>query len=119
MIAASHPAFAADGFPFGLEMRLEAAPKPGSKRLPSLDIDDNGTAQLDLWCKSGKGQFAIAADTVVFSAGTLRDDGCSVALAAQDDDLLSALSQATNWKRQGDVVTLTGPATLRFRINTN
>ena len=33
---------AEDGFPFGMEMTLEAQPQPGSKRIPDLDIGDNG-----------------------------------------------------------------------------
>ena len=33
----------AQEFPFGLEMTLEAARMPGSKRIPSIEIGDNGT----------------------------------------------------------------------------
>src|SRR5712671_1876883 len=54
------PARANDEFPFGLEMTLDAARQPGSKRLPTLDIGDSGEATLELWCKGGKGQFSIA-----------------------------------------------------------
>jgi hypothetical protein len=39
----STPAAAADdGFPFGLEMTLDASRQPGSKRIPTLEIGDAG-----------------------------------------------------------------------------
>ncbi len=59
-VAAATPSRAENGFPFGLEITLEAAPQPGSKRIPSLDIGDNGEVVLALWCKSGKAQFSVA-----------------------------------------------------------
>jgi hypothetical protein len=33
--------------------------------------------------------------------------------------LLSALTEVTNWRRQGSTVLLIGPRTLRFRLPTN
>ena len=63
------PAHAADEFPFGLEMTLDAPPMPGSKRRPSIEIGDAGEARVELCCKGGKGQFSIAGNTVVFVAG--------------------------------------------------
>ncbi len=114
------PARAADdGFPFGLEMTLDAARQPGSKRLPSLEIGDAGEVVLELWCKSGKGQFSVAGNTVIFVAGPLLDRACPPARAQADDELVAALSEATTWRRQGDFVSLIGAKTLRFRINTN
>src|SRR5271169_3679575 len=59
-VVAAGQARADDGFPFGFEMTLDAARQPGSKRIPTLEIGDNGEATLDLWCKSGKGQFSVA-----------------------------------------------------------
>ncbi|HEY0236063.1 MAG TPA: hypothetical protein VGC86_13560 [Afipia sp.] len=100
-------------------MRLEAPPQPGSKRIPTIEVGDNGEAQLDLWCKSGRGQFSIANNTVIFMAGTLDDTSCTPASAQADDALLRALGEAATWSRQGDFVSFAGPATLRFRINTN
>jgi hypothetical protein len=106
-------------FPFGMEMTLDAARQPGSKRIPDLDIGDNGEVVLELWCKGGKGQFSVAGDTVVFIAGPMQDRGCPPDRAQLDDDLVAALSQATTWKRQGDLVSFIGTRTLRFRLNTN
>jgi hypothetical protein len=36
-----------------------------------------------------------------------------------DQDLITALSQATGWRRNGDLIELSGSATLRFRLMTN
>jgi hypothetical protein len=107
------------GFPFGMEMTLEAARQPGSKRIPDLDIGEDGEAILELWCKGGKGQFSVAGNTVIFVAGAIEDRGCPSDRAQLDDELVAALSEATTWKRQGDVVSFIGARTLRFRINTN
>src|SRR6202165_5145972 len=113
------PACAAEEFPFGLEMTLDVAPQPGSKRLPTLEIGDSGEARLELWCKGGKGQFSVAGNSVVFVAGPLEDRTCPPARAQADDELVTALSEAATWKRQGDVISFVGTKPLRFRLNTN
>jgi len=110
---------AQEEFPFGFEMTLDAARMPGSKRLPSLDIGDNGEVVLELWCKGGQGQFSVAGNTIVFVPGAMETRDCPSDRAQADDDLIAALSDAASWKRQGDFVTLTGTKSLRFRINTN
>src|SRR3954464_7352426 len=109
----------AQEFTFGLEMTLEAARMPGSKRIPTLEIGDNGEAVLELWCKGGKGQFSVAGNTVIFSAGQLEDRACPAARAQADDELVAALSAAATWKRQDDVVSFIGTKPLRFRVNSN
>ena len=113
------PACAAEEFPFGLEMTLDVAPQPGSKRLPTLEIGDSGEARLELWCKGGKGQFSVAGNSVIFVAGPLEDRACPPARAQADDELVAALSEAATWKRQGDLVSFIGTRPLRFRVNTN
>jgi heat shock protein HslJ len=113
------PAQADDGFPFGLEMTLDVAPQPGSKRLPTLEIGDSGEATLELWCKAGRGQFSVAGNTVIFVAAPLQDRACPPARAQADDELVAALSEAATWKRQGDFVSFIGTRPLRFRLNTN
>jgi len=113
------PARADTSFPFGMEMTLDAAPMPGSKRIPDLDIGDNGETVLELWCKGGKGKFSVAGNTVIFVAGPMQERPCPADRAEADDELIAALSEATNWKRQGDSVFFVGPRTLHFRLNTN
>ena len=115
----ANPASADDEFPFGLEMTLDVARQPGSKRIPNMEIGDSGETILELWCKGGKGQFSVAGNTVIFVAGPLEDRSCPAPRAQADDELVAALSEAATWKRQGDFVSFVGAKTLRFRINTN
>jgi META domain len=118
-VLGSIPAHADSDFPFGFEMTLDTAPQPGSKRLPTLEIGDNGQATIELWCKRGKGQFSVAGNTVVFVPGQMQEGACAPSRAEADDQLLSALSEATTWKRQGDNVLFLGTRSLHFQINTN
>jgi hypothetical protein len=113
------PAGADEGFPFGFEMTLDAARQPGSKRVPTLEIGDNGEATLDLWCKHGRGQFSVAGNTVIFVPGPLEERDCLPSRAQADDALIAALSEAATWKRQGDVVSFIGTISLRFLLLTN
>ena len=118
LAAAGVPAQAQE-FPFGLEMTLEATRMPGSKRIPSLDIGDNGEVTLELWCKGGTGQFSVAGNTIIFVPGAMEDRSCPPDRAQADDDLVAALGDVATWRRQGDFITLMGAKQLRFRINTN
>lgn len=113
------PSAAQEGFPFGEELTLEAAPMRGSKRIPSLDIRPNGTVTVELWCKGARGQFAVANETVIYAPGPVEDRNCPADRAAADDELLAALADAATWRRQGDVLVLVGSRQLRFRLNTN
>ena len=119
VLSMSVAARAEDGFPFGTEMTLEAVPQPGSKRIPNIEIGDNGEVVLELWCKGGKGQFSVAGNTVIFVPGQIQDRSCPPARAQADDELVAALAAVETWKRQGEVLTLIGPKTLRFRQNGN
>ena len=87
--------------------------------MPDLDIGDNGEVVLELWCKGGKGQFSVAGNTVIFVAGEMEDRPCPPAKAQADDELIAALTAATNWTRRGDLISFVGAKTLRFRLNTN
>src|SRR5260370_526662 len=75
----ANPASADDGFPFGLEMTLDVARQPGSKRIPNMEIGDSGETILELWCKGGKGQFSVPRNTVIFTAGPLSTNLCPIA----------------------------------------
>lgn len=118
MLSAITPAMAQE-FPFGMDFTLDAAPMRGSKRIPHLEIGENGTVQLLLWCKSATGQFSVANDTVIFVPGTVQDDNCPADRAAADDNLLAALADIQTWKRQGDRLILNGKQSLRFLSLTN
>jgi hypothetical protein len=118
-LASLAPAHADSSFPFGMEMTLDVAPMPGSKRIPDLDIGDNGETVLELWCKGGKGQFSVAGNSVIFVAGPMQERPCPADRAQADDELIAALIEASTWKRQGDSIFFVGPRTLHFRLNTN
>ena len=114
--------FAADSqsaFPYDRDLVLEARAMRGSKRLPVLAIGADGRAQIDLWCKRGQGQAAIAGDTITIAIGAMNAEPCTPERAQADEDMIASLSQVTGWSRRGDVVTLTGATPLRFRLTTN
>jgi heat shock protein HslJ len=114
------PAVAAQSqFPFGQELLLDTAPMKGSKRVPSLDIAENGLADIDLWCNSVKGQMVVAGDTITILTGEKTDRSCDPDRMRGDDDVLAALNEVTNWRREGDVLVLIGTRTMRFRLQTN
>ena len=113
------PAIAQSAFPYDRDLVLDARAMRGGKRVPVLSVEQSGRAQIDLWCRRGDGQMVIAGDTVTFIVGTMRDESCTPERAQADEDMLAALAGVTNWSARGDVVTLTGAKTLRFRAATN
>ena len=90
----------ADEFPFGLEMTLDTARQPGSKRLPTLEIGDAGEATLELWCKGGNGQFSVAGNTVIFVAGAMENRNCPPNRAQADDELMATLADVAGDRRR-------------------
>ena len=74
------PSVAQEGFPFGSELTLEAAPMRGSKRIPSMDIRPDGAVTIELPTRR------------------VSVDGESVPLTRKEFDLLALLAQ-----RPGDV----------------
>jgi hypothetical protein len=115
------PVIAAEAsFPFGNELMLDTAPMYGSKRIPMLEIDDDGATSIDLWCGSVQAQATVGADgTITIVPGQSAPAECTPERQTGDDSLLTALTQATNWRRNGDVIELSGATTLRFRLMTN
>ena len=117
---ATPAAIAADAvFPFGSELMLDGKPMRGTKRLPSLAIEQDGTAAIDLWCGSVRAQATIGNGTITIAPGTRDNAQCDSDRIAGDDDLLDMLVHMTNWRRRGDIVEFSGPATLRFHLMTN
>jgi heat shock protein HslJ len=117
------PGFAQQNFPVGQEMLLDAAPMRPAKRVPSLTIEANGTAAIDLWCKSVAGRVELDSTAIKITAEPLPETlprmmsqgQCTPARMQADEDVLSALSQVTSWRRQGEALLLIGPTTLKFR----
>jgi heat shock protein HslJ len=107
-------------FPFDRELVLEAAPMRGSKRVPIIEIGENGAASIDLWCARLRGEANVGADTISIVPGPAEPmQQCAPERQNGDEKLLAALVQVTNWRRTGDVVELSGSTTLRFRLMTN
>jgi heat shock protein HslJ len=106
-------------FPFGRELLLDGKPLRGTKRLPSLSIEQDGSAAIDLWCGSLRGRADVGNGTITITPGERDNAQCAADRVAGDDDLLDMLVHMTNWRRRGDTVELSGPATLRFRLMTN
>jgi len=113
------PAQASEPFPFGSELMLDAAPMPGSKRVPMLEIDDDGVAVIDLWCASLRGRATVGDDSITIVPSQMQSTQCEPERQASDAALLAALADITQWRRAGDVIELSGSTTLRFRLMTN
>ena len=117
--ALAPPVAAQSEFPFGRELVLDARPMKGSKRLPVLDIDQNGIADIELWCGAVKGQMVVAGDTITILTGEKTERSCTPERQQGDDDVIAALTEVTNWRFEGEVLVLTGSHTMRFRLQTN
>ena len=65
-------ASAGDSFPFGTTLMLDAAPMRGSKRVPMLEIAEDGVASIDLWCASVRAQAVVADNSISISPGELQ-----------------------------------------------
>jgi heat shock protein HslJ len=106
-------------FPFGSELMLDASPLYGSKRVPIIEIEENGDASIDLWCASVRGQATVGANSITIVAQPPADTQCPPERQTGDQNLLTELTQVTGWRRNGDTVELSGPTNLRFHLMTN
>jgi heat shock protein HslJ len=109
----------AQAFPYGTELLLDANPMRGSKKIPSLDIGESGTADIDLWCNTVKARLVVAANTVTIITGEMSTRQCPPDRARADDDLLAALNGVTTWRMEHEALVFAGSRTLRFRMQTN
>lgn len=114
------PAGASDtAFPFGSELVLDAAPQPGTKRVPTIEIDQDGAAAFNLWCARASGSATVTDDAITITPTKALPAQCTPDRISQDAALLATLSQVTNWRRNGDVIDFLGATNLRFRLMTN
>jgi hypothetical protein len=120
LLAVSPPlAAASDSFPFGATLMLDAAPMRGSKRVPMLEIAEDGTTSIDLWCASARAEAVVGDNSITIVLRDQPTSQCEPERQARDADLLATLLGVTNWQREGEVVELLGAAPLRFRLMTN
>jgi hypothetical protein len=112
---------AGESFPFGSELMLDAAPMRGSKRVPMIEIEEDGSASIDLWCVSLRAQATVGDGSIAIvpTASAAPPPPCEPDRLARDADLLVALAQVTAWRRNGEIVELSGSTPLRFRQMTN
>jgi hypothetical protein len=114
---------AGESFPFGAELVLDAAPMHGSKRIPMIEIEEDGSASIDLWCSSLRAQATVGDASIAIvpapAGGAAPQPLCEPDRQARDADLLAALAQVSGWRRSGEVIELSGPTPLRFRQMTN
>ncbi len=108
-------------FPFGGELMLEGESSRAHKRLPMIQIEEDGSATLDLWCGSVRTQATVGVDgSLAIAPGVRNNSGCDPERIAGDDDLLDMMLHLTKWRRSGDLVEFSGaPGTMRFRLMTN
>lgn len=118
-LCAAHSALAQTEFPYDRDMLLDARPMRGGKRVPILSVESSGRMQIDLWCKRGLGDAVIAGDSITILVGAMREEACTPERAQADEDMIAALSGATNWSVRGNTFTLTGATPLRFRLAAN
>ena len=116
---AAVPVQAAAEFPFEVELLFDAKPLPGSKRIPMLEIYEDGRATIDLWCYSGNGRIEVKGDMIRVLFGSMRAEGCTPERQQLDEELGRALSRVTQWRVEDDVVILVGPTELRFRLSSH
>jgi len=116
---------AEESFPFDQELVLDAPPMRPGKRMPVLTVEPSGNARIDLWCKTITAQVEISDAAVKIEAGPLPDELPAMQSAGQcaperlqaDEELLSTLTQATGWRREGNAIVLEGSRALKFRTS--
>ena len=106
-------------FPFGSELALDAAPLPGTKRVPTIEIDQDGAAAFNRWCARATGSATVTDDAIAITPTKALPSQCAPERISQDAALLAALSQVTNWRRNGEIIEFLGATNLRFRLMTN
>jgi hypothetical protein len=107
------------GFPFDHELRFDANPVRGSKKVPGLQITKTGAAEIDLWCASGKGHAVIIENQITIVPISMQDNKCPADRLRMDEDLLNNLTAVTTWRWDGQLLVLVGPRPLRYRPASN
>jgi heat shock protein HslJ len=123
LILAPTLGYAAEAFPFDQELVLDAEPMRPAKRMPVLNVEPNGNAKIDLWCKTVVAHVELSDAGVKIESEPLPEalpemmgnGQCSPERMQADQDLLAALTQVTEWRLQGSALVLGGPTPLKFR----
>lgn len=118
----SLPAQANEVFPYDRQWMLDVAPMGQMRRTPSIAIDSDGSARIELWCRTASARVTTNGNQIRIAPAPLpetppqyRSDGqCAPERMDADVSLLNALAQVTTWRKTGRTLTLEGPVALRF-----
>jgi heat shock protein HslJ len=116
-----------EGFPFDQELLLNATPMRPGKRMPSITVERNGNAVIDLWCKSVPAHVEFSDSGMKIETPILPDElpqmqsggQCTPERMAADATLLEKFSGVTAWQREGGAIVLNGPVRMKFSAPAN
>ena len=116
------PALGNEVFPYDRQLMLDVAPMGKVRRTPSMTVDSDGSARLELWCRTASAQVTTNGNQIQIVPAALPEglpqymgEGqCAPERMGADVSLLNALAQVTAWRKAGGGVTLEGPVALRF-----
>ena len=126
----SGPAQAQAEFPYDQVLLLDVAPMRPLKRVPILTVAADGSATVELWCRTAAARVQISDNAIKIETAPLpealpqymSEGQCSDARVQADTETLEALTQVSEWRRQGDGVVLNGPNSpkpMRFRASSH
>ena len=126
----SGPAQAQAEFPYERVMLLDVVPMRPLKRVPILTVAADGSATVELWCRTANARVQISDNAIKIETAPLpealpqymSEGQCSDARVQADNEMLEALTQVSEWRRQGDGVVLNGPNSpkpMRFRASSH
>lgn len=118
---------AADEFPYDAVLLLDVAPMKPLKRVPILTVQENGSATIELWCRTAEARVQLSDNAIKIEVAPLSEalpqymssGQCSDDRVAADNEMLDAITQVTEWRRRGDGVELIGPKPMRFRASSH
>ncbi|MBS0534906.1 MAG: META domain-containing protein [Proteobacteria bacterium] len=120
----------AQSFPLGQVLVLDAPRIGALKRVPVITTEPDGTATVDLWCKTVPARLTVEGAAIRVETAPLPEalpqymmsGQCSEERMQADINTLTALTQSTGWQRRGDRITLAGPdgaTPLRFTLSSH
>jgi hypothetical protein len=118
---------AAEEFPFDRVLLLDVAPMRPLKRVPILTVQENGSATVELWCRTANAHVQISGEAIKIETAPLPEalpqymstGQCSDDRVQADNEMLEALTQVTEWRRRGDGVVLMGATQMPFRASSH
>jgi hypothetical protein len=127
MLAGMVGACVGEEFPFDQPLLLDAAPMRPLKRVPMLTVEPNGSARIDLWCRTAFARMQVSDNAVRIETAPLpealppymMEGQCTPERMQADEQTLAALAQVTEWRRRGDGVEFNGPQPMRFRLSSH